>query len=693
MHLSRAAIAVTLAVVAAVSSPSSAQTQPDASATAPRPPFQPTPEMLRLEEEAVAAVDKGEWETADARLRALLDFERRTYGPDALPVAATLSWLIHVAQKRGRPAEEVEALARERLRIAELHPQERETLAISRHLVGQLLWVNGRSADALPFYGGSLDMLTTVRTPSHPDLILVREEYGKALADAGKADAAFEQQRLVFEAFRNDPATPPEKLIAAAETYAYALHAAGRHADTETPLRAAIKARRKSAASVEGSLAKALSYLGFSLRRLGRYADAEPVQREALALWIKLRGERHAAVATEAHGLGLTLYHQRKYIEAYKMFALTVSIEDEQGGAPPNHVEDQYNTAFKLQFYDVAEKVARRLVAFRQGEVPVNEAGLARAHSFLGDVFYRTGRLTEAEAEQRRVLELTRDESLRPSRMVDLAFSIADQGRGEEAEPLVRQAMSLTEAATGLNSPETALMVHHLANLLSRRDDWERAEALLRRALAIQQAQPKPDPVMIATLKLHIGMSRTNQGDHTEGARYLLEAFKERRALYEPGHPETVAPIRQLAMVFAKMGAYDMAETYLKQIVQLHEKSFGPDHPETAEALQELAYAVYMQDRYADAEPLMKRARAITAADLSQPKVHARVTANLAVLLVDAGKPKEALPLFRESSGVVVRRLGAAAEKSWSKAEQQAFRFMFRNSIRAYWDASAARAE
>ena len=65
---------------------------------------------------------------------------------------------------------------------------------------------------------------------------------------------------------------------------------------------------------------------------------------------------------------------------------------------------------------------------------------------------------------------------------------LLDTNRAEEAEPLIRRALEIDEAAFGDQHPTVATDLNNLAMLLRATNRAEEAEPLIRRALEIDQA-------------------------------------------------------------------------------------------------------------------------------------------------------------------------------------------------------------
>ncbi|HYF23599.1 MAG TPA: tetratricopeptide repeat protein [Caulobacteraceae bacterium] len=681
MSLSRAAVVFgfTLMMSGTAQAVAAAPVGPPTPATAPAD----LAEMERLEAEAFKAVEAANWAAADAAFRALLEIELRAFPALDPRTGATYSWLIRSGREVGRPVEAIEALARERLRYAEAVPGDLYTLGYARHTLALVLTEAGRPEAALPYFDSALTALVASRPTNDPLTAAVCDQYADALLALGRKQDALRPLGVRYDALKADPAAEPAVLAAAAARYGQALHDLGRYAESEPVLRAALESRRKAGAP-DSVLGQDLSYLGAALRDLNRPSEAEPLHREAFALFRKAYGDEHVVVAGQARILGFTLLDQHKYAEALAAFSLAVAIAELAGDVETLWFENVIEAASALYMWEAVETVSRRLIDLHREGDP---EALARAHGFLGDALVGLGKPAEAEAEYRRALALTRIETQRPIRLMNLATVLTNLGRGHEAEPIAQQALAATERAAGSSSPEIAGSLEHLARLLGAKGEWPRVEQLLRKALAIRQGLPSPSPADIVRLKIHIGIALNGQQRYSEASQFLTESLVQSVALYKGKHPLRVAPLRPLAFAFMELGQPDLAEAILKQTVGDFEPLYGPEHPETLAVLHELAAAVYAQKRYDEAETLMRRVVGANSSGAGK----ARAQGHLGVALIDSGKPREALPLLREAGAAVGARVQKAAGTSWSRADRISSAFIFRNAVRAAWEASAKR--
>ena len=756
-------IAVSLGLLAPAF-PAAAQDAESLRATA-----ETTPEMLALDARASTAIEAQDWVEVEAAIRLLLPLERVAYGPDDPRVSASHSWMATAIRLQGRAFADYEAHLRERLRIAEHHPTDRDGLGAARAQLASALVEAGQPAEAVPLFEGALEVLS-VRAAADPDLLTVRNSLADALSavdrkaeavvqlqavlaavgdgddDSTKAAAANRLAVRLYELARYAEAEPAYRLelesreaaggadAPHAATAAYWLsetlkklgrgaetepllvrilelegeangqqrvlsddqvarsaldlgvlrYRNGRTAEAEAPFRTAVALRRREPVT-PALLFSPVSWLGLTLRNLDRQAEAEPIQIEAVQLAESIHGENDPAVAVQLFNLGSTYLDQYKYIEALRVLRRVVAIDDAAGGAKVRSIEAFGLAANRTGLYQEAEAARRRALAMRLAEAPSNPVAIARARLHLAGTLYAQEAFAEAEVYQLQTLGDATDPKVRADALTDLAMTTYNLGRTVAAETLFRDALSATEQAYGANHAATAGAMLRLANAMGARGDWSRADSLLARAAELAAASN--DRILLASIHLALGAAFSDTGQADRAMRHFGMAFQIRRELFGAGHPDTVDVVQRIALEMVEQGKFTEAESYLRSLLDLRERRFGRDHPQTADTLQELALAIFMQDRFEEAIPLMRRALAIMETD-DDPRNRIRFGMNLGVTLIRAEQPDQALVVLRAAARSLLERVGGQATGVEGRSDLNGLRYLFRNSVRAAWDAS-----
>ena len=124
----------------------------------------------------------------------------------------------------------------------------------------------------------------------------------------------------------------------------------------------------------------------------------------------------------------------------------------------------------------------------RFGDSPLVEAAIRRT---IGDAYHSLGEYRKAESNHRLVKDLNiqlhgREHLETLISMERLASAIAEQGRHDESEKLLQQALGIRLNKFGLNNLETLASMRNLASEFWRRGRTFTAENILREVLAIQ---------------------------------------------------------------------------------------------------------------------------------------------------------------------------------------------------------------
>ena len=130
--------------------------------------------------------------------------------------------------------------------------------------------------------------------------------------------------------------------------------------------------------------------------------------------------------------------------------------------------------------------------ALEEAMTLANATLVARASNDLAQLLKRTNRFAEAEPLMRRALLLA-EAALGEQHpnvaacLNNLAMLLLDTNRIEEAEPLMRRALEINKATLGEQHPNVAVCLNNLARVLQDTNRIKEAESLMRRALEIDE--------------------------------------------------------------------------------------------------------------------------------------------------------------------------------------------------------------
>jgi len=199
----------------------------------------------------------------------------------------------------------------------------------------------------------------------------------------------------------------------------------------------------------------------------------------------------------------------------------------------------------------------------------------------------------------------------RAARLADLCYHT---GRSGEAEPLLRQALEISEKheELGPDHIETAKLVNNLGNCLRKLGKSAEAKPLLERALASSTKLFGRDHPNTDTARANLVELLDKQGHaiaHVAALSLLEQALKEEEAAQDgpSKQPRIAAALRGLSLMQAKTGNKQLAEDSLARALGICESVFGNAHPSTGSTLAAYAHFLRSQNKMAEAAPQYQR--------------------------------------------------------------------------------------
>src|SRR5260370_40440830 len=160
----------------------------------------------------------------------------------------------------------------------------------------------------------------------------------------------------------------------------------------------------------EGALAQALQRLGTVYQMQIRFEGAEPLFRRGLEIIRRVKGPEHPEVATAFFRMGSLLFEAGRYSDAEGPFLSALTIRSKYDDAMAiSEVEVHLALVYRyLGRLDEAERLARRALARRQGELKPDGPSLPPAVFNLPAAHPGHSKYAEAEPPLRRALTIRR---------------------------------------------------------------------------------------------------------------------------------------------------------------------------------------------------------------------------------------------------------------------------------------------
>ena len=293
--------------------------------------------------------------------------------------------------------------------------------------------------------------------------------------------------------------------------------------------------------------------------------------------------------------------------------------------------------------------------ALAEATALANARLVARASNELAQLLQYTNRLGEAEPLMRRALEIAEAAlgDQHPNVAVclnNLAMLLQDTNRIEEAEPLMRRALEIDEATLGEQHPSVATNLNNLARVLQDTNRFEEAESLMRRALVINEAALGEQHPAVATNLNNLAALLWDTNQSEEAEPLMRRALEIDKAAFGEQHPNVAVCLNNLAQVLQDTNRIEEAEPLMRRALEIDKAAFGEQHPMVAIRLNNLAALLQRTNRLGETEPLIRWALEINEAAFGEqhPMVAIHLN-NLAMLLEDTNRFEEAEPLMRRS--------------------------------------------
>ena len=265
----------------------------------------------------------------------------------------------------------------------------------------------------------------------------------------------------------------------------------------------------------------------------------------------------------------------------------------------------------------------------------------------LGTMYEKLGRLDRADTllqlslQERRALS-TPDPAAVADNLISVGLLRSDQGRWQEAERIVRQAMTMIEEYEPRNRQHWAKAEFALGKVTAEGGHPENSVPILHTAIAIQSA-PGGSEVDLARSVNALADAAMYMQNFTEADSQYRRALQLDTKLYGTSHPLVAENLSDLGQIQEEWGHYADAEKLERQSVAIAEAWYGPDHPDTARKMTALASTLEFENHVADAKTLLQQALGIVEKVYGPMSVHVAFVLNrLAAVATDEGDFKTA---------------------------------------------------
>ena len=385
-------------------------------------------------------------------------------------------------------------------------------------------------------------------------------------------------------------------------------------------------------------LTQMLDAIGRAFTNLGRYEEAESLLRESLAIRREHLGTDHLDVVESLNTLGAFLY--------------------------------------EIGEYDEADSVLRETLVLRKHFLGEEHVKVAQTMNILAGVLELKGAAYHDDADSLYRVSLSIRRRLLGNNHVDVAESIGNYGNFlreigqlEEAEPLLRETLTLLLELTREDNLNTAGVRNNLALLLRQKalglSDQEavpvlrEAERLMRDVLAVSRKQLGEESYIIplamnslAAIRQEQGFLQSDQAACDEAGDLYRQALDVLVTHKLGGHPIAVVVRSNLANLLGETclsshtpQSYDEAASLLRETLALAPNIWDAQHARIAAFRFNLAGILKRKGAYEEAKNFYNEALVVL--ESQEHPITNDVQMGLGALLLDQGDLEQAEPLLR----------------------------------------------
>jgi tetratricopeptide (TPR) repeat protein len=336
------------------------------------------------------------------------------------------------------------------------------------------------------------------------------------------------------------------------------------------------------------------------------------------------------------------------------------ALETANRALPPTHKDREVAHNYLVRVLENGGNYAELVPVLRSYLVVVeaqrgpNDPLIALIQRQLGESLFQIDDFAGSEVALRRAIALFEQgpeagKLVHGRAMSDLAATLRELKRSQEAESLARQAVAIFEAQLPGDARITP-RYRILAMVLNELGRYAEAEAVLRKALALVEPNPQFDRAALSTLYANLAFAVDKQGRFAEGEPLNRKVLALQEAVLPPGNRLIAQNYTNLAWNLQAQGKFVEAEAAIRTSVRLRETYLKPGDPGIATGYEALASVLSSQERREEADVIYRRVLAMREAEKPRDvEALAFAYSNLAANLAELDRHAEGEPLLRKA--------------------------------------------
>lgn len=185
--------------------------------------------------------------------------------------------------------------------------------------------------------------------------------------------------------------------------------------------------------------------------------------------------------------------------------------------------------------------------------------------------------------------------------MNNLALTLSNQGKTDEAASIQQQALEITHRIRGPEHPDTISVMNNLALMLDDQAKWDEAALIQQQVLTLRQQILGHEHADTLMAKNNLAVTLSYQGKIDEAELMQQQVVETMQRILGPEHPDTITVLSNLAHTLSKQAKTDEAMLMEQQVLEMRQRILGPEHPDTITAINNLAHTLSHQGKVEEA--------------------------------------------------------------------------------------------
>jgi len=207
------------------------------------------------------------------------------------------------------------------------------------------------------------------------------------------------------------------------------------------------------------------------------------------------------------------------------------------------------------------------------------------------------------ETRGSRVIFLTGEIQTQSTEADNLNAQVAklyEEGKYNQAIPLAKRALELSENQLGHNSLPTAVSLSRLATLYFALKEYDSSELNYRESLAVYERMNQGNNLNVAKITDRLAFLSYQKQDSVQAETFYLRSLAIREAALKPGNTNVIQSMSNLAEFYRTIGKHEKATSLYERIVALEQSIPNAGDSETGETL--VGYACMLRQADKDSE-------------------------------------------------------------------------------------------